>query len=138
MLICKVSLLCSALYTKCPYYLVLCMKSVQSMHCFICGVSIMQCVICRVSNYAVLGLDSALYDAGHTNEIRDGERGRRVKHCPDSRCTGLHSHVIVNPCPRLISQCSTLPRSKNGVEYSAREDIHANLRTKTQNYPFLD
>ena len=44
--ICKVSLLCSALYAKCPYYLVLYyMQSVLTIYCFICKVSLLCSVL---------------------------------------------------------------------------------------------
>ena len=39
--ICKVSLLCSALYAKCPYFVVLYMQRVLIMQCFICNVSLL-------------------------------------------------------------------------------------------------
>ena len=39
--ICKVSLLCSALYAKYSYYLVLYLQSVLIMQCFVCKVSLL-------------------------------------------------------------------------------------------------
>ena len=39
--ICKVSLLCKALYAKCPYYERLYMQSVFIVHGFICKVSLL-------------------------------------------------------------------------------------------------
>ena len=40
LLICTVSLLCSALYAKCPYFVVLCMQRDLIIYCFICILSV--------------------------------------------------------------------------------------------------
>ena len=62
--ICKASLKCSALYAKCPYYVVLYMQSVLIMQCFICKVSLLCSALYAKRPYnAVLYMQSVLLQA---------------------------------------------------------------------------
>ena len=86
--ICKVSLLFTALYAKCPYYLLYYMQRVLIIYCLICKVSllltalytkcpyyplpymqsalIIHCLICKVSLlFTALEFKSELTDSGH-------------------------------------------------------------------------
>ena len=59
--ICKVSLLCSALYANCPYYAALYMQSVPIMQRFICKVSLLcSALYAKCPYYVVLYMQSVL------------------------------------------------------------------------------
>ena len=57
------SVLSSALYAKCPYYVVLYMQSALIIHCFSCKVSVLVCALytkCPYYHYVVLYMQSVL------------------------------------------------------------------------------